>query len=133
MNNVLRWALLLPVACVAILVVNGVVVLTIGTLMPEALTECVKSGFGTFGFIAAAYMMAPRGKFITALIVGSGYNAVGIFVIVVNILQGDNQFPVWEEILMISAAVAATAAACSMAHSYESDRKADLLKGAQKN
>jgi len=75
MKNILRWIAILPGSFIAMILANFLNALTFGFVLPDAVDQIFKSWFGSLAFVGAAHYIAPKGKFVTAIVVASAYCA----------------------------------------------------------
>ena len=133
MKNVLRWISLLPGCFAAMILVNFINAMTFGFVLPDFVDQCLKSWFGSIGFVLAAYYIAPNGKFLTTIVVASAYCAIGTFAVTIALQSGVAHHPAWLEITTTVISIVASVLACIMCHSFESEKKSESLKEAQGN
>jgi hypothetical protein len=123
MKNLLRWIAVLPGAVAAMILVNALNGLTVAMIFPVLIDECCKAWFGSLAFVLAAYYIAPKGKFLTAVVVASSYCAIGLFAVLVNIRSGHSDHPIWLQILTAILTVLASVLACTIAWSLDHEKQ----------
>jgi hypothetical protein len=119
MKNALRWIAVLPGAFLAMLVVNTINWFTAEYVLPDTLDQIGKAWFGSIAFVMAAGYIAPKGKFITSVVVASAYSAIGIFAVILAIANHVQSHPIWLEILTTIVCVFAAVVGCAVIHGVE--------------
>lgn len=121
MKTILRWIAVIPGSVAAMLVVNIINGFTVAFIFPDVVDEICKAWFGSLVFVMAAHSIAPRGKFVTALVIGTLYAGCGTMAVLIDIRSPHPQHAVWLQILTTVISIAATVFACCLSHAMEKD------------
>lgn len=127
-KQILRWLAVLPGAFAAMIFVNIINGFTVAVIFPQVVDDACKSLFGSLAFVLAAYYIAPKGKFVTAVVVATAYCAVGTFAILVALRSGDTKYSGWTMIIMAVISIIASVVACLFAKSFEDNAQKESLE-----
>ncbi len=126
MITVLRWIAVLPGAFLAMLIVNTINSFTVAYIFPDFFDECSKAWFGSIAFVAAPGYIAPKGKFVTSLVIGTVYCTLGALGVWFDLRAGIHEHPFWRQILWLGLSIAGSVVGCALAHVLESEKKDSL-------
>lgn len=121
MKPFLRWLAVVPGAIAAMVAVNILNTYAIAWWAPDSLNESIKAWFGSMGLVVAAYYIAPKGKFITSVVVATAYCAIGTFAALLSIKGGESKNPAWLVMVTTALSLGASAVACMVTFSMEKE------------